>query len=178
MIEHALKMMASLIGNLRNAISVAVISSINDSGQAQTANVSTGTGVDRADVEVALPFGFSSLPPADGMLGILIAVGGDPSNLRLMPLCNPSARFGGLSVGESVLYAADSSRFHARVGSLEMWAPTIKVYGNLVVHGNITATGDITAGEGVSDISLLNHDHDYEAGPGPTAQTSPPVAGT
>jgi phage gp45-like len=168
-----------IIGGLRNATAEGVVSSLNDSGQAMTVNLSTGDGVNRADVEVASPWGFSSNPPADGMLTLVFAVGGDPSNLRAMHPHNPSARFGSLEVGEAAIYGADGSRVHIRNGSIEIWSANIEIYGNVSVNGKLTATGNITAGQGTGDqVDLRTHTHDYIPGTGAATPTSAPIAGT
>jgi phage gp45-like len=152
---------------------------LNDSGQAMTVNIATGQDVNRADVEVATPWGFGSSPPADGMLAVVFALGGDPSNLIALHPHNPSCRFGGLAVGEAVIYGADGSRVHVRNGSIEIWSTTVKVFGNVAVHGNITATGNITWGEGTAgQTDAAGHEHDYIPGTSGNAQTSPPIAGT
>jgi phage baseplate assembly protein V len=156
-----------IIGAQRNAVAYGVVSAVDDTGQVQTANVSTGTGVNRAEVEVLSQFGFSSVPPADGVVGLVVAIGGDPANLVVLPLANPSARFGGLLTGESVMYAADGSRVHIREGGIvDIWGGTqvnvhtknctitapngCLVNGDTTVEGNATTTGNLVAGTGAT----------------------------
>lgn len=174
-----LHMVKQAINGLRNLVGLGVISSLNDTGGAMTVNLATGSNVNRADVEVATPWGFSSSPPADGMITLVFSLGGDASNLMALHPGNPSARFGNLAVGESVLYGADGCRVHVRAGVVEIWAPTIKMFGNLVVEGHITATGNITAGEGGGEqVDLLGHQHDYLPGTGAATPTTAPISGT
>jgi phage baseplate assembly protein V len=156
-------LMRSIISGLRNALAIGVVTSVNDTGGAKTANVSTGTNANRADVEIMDAWGFSSIPPADGVIGLVVAVGGDPSNLRMLPLSNPSARFGELLTGESVLYGADGSRVHIRQGGIvDIWGGTeVNVHtkactvnapngctlnGNFTLNGNLAVTGTLTTG--------------------------------
>lgn len=141
----------AIVGNLRSLISYGVITAVDDSGAAQTVTVLTGDGVQRADVEVMQPFGLASAPPADGATTVVLAIGGDPSNLVALPLSNPSARFGGLGAGEAILYASDGTRVHVKPGGVvEVWgksvtinATNLTINGNVLVNGNLTATGDV-----------------------------------
>lgn len=129
---HALR---NAVGNLRGLLGYAVVNSVDDTGGAQTVNVSTGTGVDRADVEVLEAFGFSSVPPADGAVTVVLALGGDPGNLVAFQVANPWTRFGGKKPGEAVMYGLDGSRVHIRQGGIvEIWA------GAAVVVNTKTAT--------------------------------------
>lgn len=149
--EHLLN---SLTGNLRNLIAVGVVDSVNDAGAAQTVNVTTGDGVLRADVEVVLPFGFTSMPPLDGAICLVFEVGGDPGNLMALPIGNPSARMGALQPGEAALYGGDGSRLHIRQGGVvEIWGgasvtvntkeATINAPNGCTVNGSVTVNGDI-----------------------------------
>ncbi len=133
-----------IIGGLRNATAEGVVASLDDSGQAMTLTVSTGDGVDRAEVEVATPWGFNSSPPSDGMLTVLLALGGDPANMRALHPHNPACRFGALQVGEAVIYGADGCRVHIQAGLVKIVAPLVHVVGNLSVTGNLTVSGTIS----------------------------------
>lgn len=150
----------NIVGNIRGAVAYALVNAVNDAGAAQTVDVSTGSGVDRASVEVAQAFGFSSVPPSGGAVGVVIEIGGDPSNLIALPLGNPSARFAGLLPGEVVIYAADGSRVHIRQGgNIEVWAGNnllintkssvvnapegITINSNLQITGNLSLTGNL-----------------------------------
>lgn len=161
---HALR---QAIGNMRSLLALGVVSSVNDSGQAQTANLSTGTDVNRADVEVAWPFGFSSVPPADGAIGVVIQLGGDAGNLMVLPLGNPSARFGGLTAGEAVIYAGDGSRVKVKPGGVEIWGANITVNGTnvtvtgttITLDGNTTVNGNLTVNGNAAATGTLADSH-------------------
>lgn len=167
----------AIVGNLRGLISYAVVQSVDDTHGAQTVNVKTAGAGLRADIEVMQPFGFSSVPPADGATTAVLAIGGDPGNLLAFPLSNPSTRFGGLTAGEAVLYAADGTRVHVKPGGfVEVWGKevtvnattvTINALGdvtvnaNVVVNGNLTASGDVSDAHGTLD-RLRGHYNEHE----------------
>lgn len=149
--------------SIRNGIAGAIVTSVNDTGGAKTVNITTGSEVNRADVEVADPWGFSAVPPMDGTITVTLRYGDDPANIFALPLSNPSCRFGGLLTGESVLYGQDGSRVHIRQGGIvDIWGGTqvnlhtkgctinapegCTVNGNATVNGNVTVTGDFTGG--------------------------------
>lgn len=71
-----------------------LVLSIDDTGQVQTATVRTTDGAIYSGIEVYQPFGAASVPPGDGAIALLFAVGGDPANMVAL-LANPSIRFGG-----------------------------------------------------------------------------------
>jgi phage baseplate assembly protein V len=175
-------LLAQAISNLRAMVGIGVISSIDDTGQVQTVNLATGDGVTRADVEVASPFGFSSSAPPNGAICVVLAVGGDPSNLVALPPQNPWARFGGLLAGEAVIYGADGSRVHIRAGGVvEIWGGTsvtintkgctinapngCTINGNVTVDGNLTASGNIADSHGTLDRLRGHYDgHTHPSG--------------
>ena len=99
----------------RAGIQLGTVQSINDSGQAQTATVQTTAGGVYADVEVIQSYGAAGVPPADGCLALLLAIGGDPANLRAI-LFHPSFRFGGQASGEFTLYGPGGARIAFRAG--------------------------------------------------------------
>jgi phage gp45-like len=179
-------MLAGMLGNIRNAIGFGIVASVDDTGQAQTANVKTADGAGRADVEVVEPFGFSSVPPPDGIIATVIEIGGDPGNLVLLPLGNAWARFGAKSAGETVVYGADGSRVHIRVGGIvDIWGGaqvnihsknvTINAPLGCAVIGNVEITGDLTVSGNVSDAhgSLDRLRGHYNAHGHPPSSTPP-----
>ncbi len=187
MIGHFLR---DLWGGLRGAVAYGVVTSVDDTGGAQTANVTTGTGVNRANVEVAQAFGFSSVPPADGAVGVLFEIGGDPGNLLVMPLGNPSTRFGNLAPGEAVMYAADGTRVHLRQGgAVEIWGGTsvtvntktctinapngCAINGNVTITGNLTTTGDVADSHGTLDRLRGHYNGHTHPGGGTTSEPDP-----
>lgn len=128
-----------VIRDVRGMITLGVVMAVDDTGQAQTVSVKTAAGAIRAGVEVLMPFGLSTLPPLDGAICLLFAVGADPANLRALPIGNPSARYGAQNTGESTLYAQDGTRVSARQGgALELWG------GNTIAATTKTATVNAT----------------------------------
>lgn len=179
----------AIVGNLRSLVSYALVDAIDDTGGAQMATLRTGTGVSRAEVEVMQPFGFSSVPPADGATTVVLAIGGDPGNLAALMVANPSTRFGGLQAGEAVLYAADGSRVHIRQGGvIEVWGKSVTVNattaiinapggvtinGNVQINGGLTATGDVADGHGSLDRLRGHYDAHQHTNNGASPPTVP-----
>ena len=136
----------------------AVVQGIADAGEVQTIVVETHDGVVRSDVEVLAPFGISSVPP-EGAIAVLLALGGDQGDMVALPLPCPSARFGGLAAGETVVHDAAGNRLHFRNGGLvEVHASTsmaVKVGGTelLVEASGVTITGDLVVTGQVSDAN-------------------------
>ncbi len=172
-----LKHLMSIVGNLRSAFNYAVVQNVDDTGGAQMLTVKTGDGLQRAQVEVMQPFGFNSVPPADGAVTVVMALGGDPGNMVALQAANAWTRFGNLAAGEAVFYAADGSRVHIRQGGLmEVWckqlvanvttavinAPGgVTINGDVQVNGSLTATGDVSDGHGSLD-RLRGHYNAHE----------------
>lgn len=172
-----LKHLMSIVGNLRSALNYAVVQNVDDTGGAQMLTVKTGDGVQRAQVEVMQPFGFGSVPPADGAVTVVMALGADPANLVALQAANAWVRFGNLAPGEAALYAADGSRVHIRQGgAIEVWGKTVTVNATTViinatggvtinadvhVEGNLTATGNVSDGHGSLD-RLRGHYNAHE----------------
>jgi len=152
--------------DLRNLIRMGIVQAVDDSGQAQSALVQTNDGATHAAVEVQQGFGFASRPPGDGALAIVLAIGGDPGQLVVLPLANPSSRFGDLLPGEAVLYGSDGTRVHIRQGgTVEVHAATQVIVNapSVVVQGltgaadaKVTVRGDLVV---TGDISDRNGDH-------------------
>ena len=109
---------------IRGVVSRAVVRGTSDSGETQTANVTTHANVHRNGIEIVQPFGLASRPRAGGLM-VVLAVGGDQGDLVGLPVSVPADRFGGLDEGETAIYAADGSRVHIRAdGSIEVLAQT------------------------------------------------------
>lgn len=98
---------------VRGLVSRGVVRSTSDSGQTQSATVTTHRHVDRSDVEIMQPFGFSS-NPGKGAGIILLSVGGDQGDLIGLPMANRSQRLGNLKPGEAAMYGADGTRVHVK----------------------------------------------------------------
>lgn len=164
-------MTREIVEDARGGATEGVVVAVNDTGQVQTVDVQTPGGL-YAGVEVWQPFGHASSPPPNGAVAILIAIGGDPANLRAF-IKAPQRRFGNLVRGESALYGSDGSRVHVRQGG------TIEVIGAAaarMVVGSATlelAAGvvTITNADVIADgISLKNHTHST-----PSGESGPPT---
>jgi phage gp45-like len=108
-----------IVHAFRGIVSRGVVKSTNDKGGTQTASVTTHRHVDRTDVEIAQPFGFSSRSPSGGLM-ITLAVGGDQGDLVGLPIAAPGSRLGNLSEGESAQHNAKGDRVHIKAdGSIE-----------------------------------------------------------
>jgi phage baseplate assembly protein V len=163
-------MIDEIFGTLRGLANIGVVQSANDTGEVQTVTVITADGALRADVEVMQMYGFASLAPANGAICLLIAVGGDPANLRALPVATPAARFGGMAPGDTCVYAQDGSRIHIKQGGvIEIWAGA-----SLTINAaEVTMTGTLNV---VTDVvisggSYIRHTHaDAQGG-----ETGPPT---
>jgi phage baseplate assembly protein V len=183
------------VRDTRGMISMGIVQSVDDTGQAQTVTVQTHDGAIRADVEVVLPFGLSSVPPLDGALCLVFAIGADPANLRALPIANPSSRYGAQLAGESTLYAADGTRVSARqAGQLELFGgnsitaktktltmtattsatitvPQLTINAAVTINGNVATVGTLT-NNGVDVGSTHEHTGVQSGGD----DTGPPVS--
>lgn len=116
-----------IVHAFRGIVSRAVVRSTNDKGGSQTASVTTHRHVDRTDVEVAQPFGFSSRPPAGGVM-IVLAIGGDQGDLAGLPVAAPGSRLGNLAEGEAAMHNLKGDRIHVKAdGTIEVQS-TRKVF--------------------------------------------------
>lgn len=105
---------------IRGLAARAQVTAANDDGQTQTVNAKIYEGVERSDIEVVQPFGFSSRAPTGG-LGIVVAIGGDQGDLVMFPVSDPASRLGGLEDGETVLYNSRGDRVHLKEdGTIEI----------------------------------------------------------
>lgn len=103
----------------RGLISRSVVRSSNDNGGSQTATVEVHRHVERTDVEIVQPFGFTSRGPAGSEM-IVLAVGGDQGDLAGLPTSAPGNRLGGLEEGEAAMHNLKGDRVHAKKdGSIE-----------------------------------------------------------
>lgn len=141
---------------LRGLIVRAEVRGVADAGETQAIVAETHEGIVRSGVEVLSPFGLASVPPAGGIT-LLLAVGGDQGDMVALPLACPSARFGGLAAGETVLHDAAGNRLHFRNGGLvELHAAasiSVKAGGTemVVAEDGVTITGDLTVTGQISD---------------------------
>jgi phage baseplate assembly protein V len=141
--------------NHRTAATRGIVLAVDDTGCAQTVDAMTHDGVTRGAVEVHQPFGVTSVPPANGGVVVLIANGGDPSDLVALPAGVPLCRLGGLQPGETAIYAVDGTRVHIRQGGIVdvqaaaqvlITAPscTITCTGGITLAADVTITGSLT----------------------------------
>ncbi len=167
-------MIDEIFGALRGLANIGVVQSSDDSGEVQTVTVLTADGATRADVEVMQIYGFASLAPENGSICLLLAVGGDPANLRALPVATPAARFGGMSNGDACMYVQDGSRIHIKqAGVIEIWAGSSMTINaaEVSISGALSVKGDVVAGSGSNNTSLLKHTHSDPQG----ENTGPPT---
>ncbi len=118
-----------------------LVVAVNDEGCVQTMDVKTHDGVVRQGAEVHQFWGFSANPPANGAVVVMIANGGDPSDMIALPAAVAFARLGGLQPGETAIYGVDGTRVHIKIGGIvEILAATQVLVNAPAV--NITAPGD------------------------------------
>ncbi len=166
---------------LRGLVVRAVVRGTGDAGEMQTVEAETHDGILRSGVEVLQPFGVASRPPADGAIGVLLAVGGDQGDMVALPLACPSARFGDLAAGETVVHDAAGNRLHFRAGGLvEVAASTsLKVtvggtellvdVAGVTITGNLVVTGQVSDANGsMQEMRDRYNGHVHGATPGPT----------
>ncbi|GLK85680.1 phage baseplate assembly protein domain-containing protein [Ancylobacter defluvii] len=112
-----------LARQLRGVIARGVIRRSADTGESQTVDVQAWAGHSRTDVEVLQLFGVSSRPPKNGVV-ILLAIGGDQSDLVALPAGSPGNRLGNLAEGEAALYAILGNRVHCKAdGTVHVISP-------------------------------------------------------
>jgi phage gp45-like len=169
---------------LRGLVVRAEVRGTGDAGEVQTVEAETHEGVLRSGIEVLQPFGVVSRPPTAGAIAVLLAVGGDQGDMVALPLACPSARYGDLAPGETVVHDAAGNRLHFRNGGLVEVAAstslTVTVGGTelLVNAAGVTITGNLVVTGQVSDANgsmqemrdrYNAHGHpDAAAPPGPT----------
>lgn len=155
-------------GKLRGAIRRVVIRNVNDAGATQTAAAQIGENIWHDSVEILQPYGVASSVPEDGAVGIALAIGADEGDLALLPLSNPSARFGGLAAGDVALYNNGGDYIMLRAGgtleiaiggmaTLELPAgvkintPLAHFTGDVQIDGAIKSAGGIRSDGDVAD---------------------------
>ena len=139
----------------RTMIRRVVIKNFDDSGQTQTATIESAENIIHDHVEILQPYGFATLPPADGAIGIALSVGGDEGDPVVLPVANPANRMGRLDPGDAALYNAGGDQVILRAnGTLEIKmggaatleipdGVTIKTTKLLVDAEMLECTGDI-----------------------------------
>ena len=153
-----------LVQQLRGLLARAVVSSVDDTQDVQTANLTTHDDVDRTAVTVHQPYGHASLPP-DQPLTIVLSIGGDQGHQVALQLASSTYRYGKLSPGESVVYTHEGTRLHLKVGgNADLVAATLlKIMANLVTitaPGGITIAGPVTFASPVTfqDVATFERD--------------------
>ena len=149
--------------NIRGLVSRAVVRKTDDTGEMQTADVTTHASVDRDGVEIAQPFGIASRPRSGGLM-VVLAVGGDQGDLVALPIGLPEDRLGGLEEGETAIYAADGSRVHIKAdGSIDVKAQTavrVDVAGTTIE----VTDGEITSKAGGTTLTQSASGFAFEGG--------------
>lgn len=162
-------MLDEIYGAIRGLNGLGLVTAVDDTGPAQTLTVHCADGVVRDQVEVMQWFGFASMPPTEGAICMVFAVGGDPANLRALPVACPSARMGNLAAGDSAVYAQDGTRVHVKTGGdVEIWAKTCTLHApdGGILDGDFTVTGTLAVDQDVTigTLSVKNHIHDDPQG--------------
>lgn len=172
---------------IRTQVLKGTVQSIDDAGQVQVVTVKLDDLGSR-DIEMAQPYGEAGVPPVDGALAFVAAIGGDPAHLAIVALMNPSYRFGALQSGEKVVYDASGQRLHFRQGgvteihaggTLAVFAPTVTIQApgadaQVTIDGNLTVTGDISDQNGAhGTLNTLRSDYNEHthAEPGTSGPT-------
>lgn len=137
-----------------------IVRAVDDTGVTQRVDAEVGDNQVRPGVHVHQPFGFASVPPAEGGgVVVVIANGGDPSDLVALPAEVPAARLGGLQPGSVAIYTVDGSRVlihpdgtidvHSSQ-AVNVQAPrvtitgTVTIAGDVQLQGSLHVTGDVT----------------------------------
>jgi phage gp45-like len=164
---------------VRGLVRRAVLKNVKDDGQTQTASVEVSDGVWRDDIEILQPYGFASHVPEDGALAVVLAVGGDEGDLIVLPVANPSKRFGKLSEGEVGLYNQFGDRIVIGAGGKIEIAAGASV--EITVNGvtwTLTATGENTEGGKVTHNGIDHGDtHTHDDVVRGSEKTGKPTAG-
>jgi phage baseplate assembly protein V len=174
MIEH------EDIHNHRVLVTRGVVGTILDNGLVQTADVTTHDGVTRGAVEVFHMFGVTSVAPANGSTIVLLANGGDESDMIGLPVACAWARLGGLLAGETAIYGVDGTRIHIKQGGIvqvlaaaavDITAPTctITCSGGITLAANVTITGNLAVDGNASIGGALSVTGNISAGGNITA---------
>jgi phage baseplate assembly protein V len=152
---------------LRGMIRRVTMKNVKDDGQTQTASIEVADGVWRDDIEVNQPYGFAS-NVGDGALGIALALGGDQSDIVLIPIANPSKRMGKLAPGEVGMYNEHGDKFVMGAGGnldiktgaqitittdagVTMTCQVLAITGNVEITGDVQLSGNLVAGGTVTD---------------------------
>ena len=157
----------------RATIRRGVVIAVNDTGPAQRVTVRSSAGAVYSDIEVIQPFGSANVPPVNGAIAVLLAIGGDPANMVAL-LSNPNRRMGAMAPGEQVIYGPGGSRVAVRRGGLveilaatrvsivarnvtitataavTLTAPVVEITGNLTVGTGATGVFTSTSGQTVT----------------------------
>ena len=105
------RMMAPLARRLRLMVARAVVTSINDAGGMQSAQVKLLDGEVRDGVELLLQYGLSSNTPGKRE-GLYFSVGGDRDHGVMINVASRQFRFKALRPGEVVLYDDLGQKVH------------------------------------------------------------------
>ena len=147
--------------NHRTGATRAIVTACDDTGLVQIVDAQSHDGVTRSGVEVLQVFGLASVVPGNGATVVLIANGGDPSDMIALMAANNWARLGGLQPGETAIYGVDGSRIHIKIGghveilaaaSVDITAPdcTVTCSGSITLAGDVHVTGTLSVGGATS----------------------------
>jgi phage gp45-like len=140
--------MDELLHSLRGLIQHGVLHRVDDSGDAQRADVETAEGVVRGGVQVLQPPGLACNPGTDGVRALVLAVGGD-QGIPVIIVSAAAVGMGNLGPLEAMLYALDGSvRVHCKPGGeLHIVASTKVTVEAPEIEATATTKATVTAPE-------------------------------
>ena len=152
---------------VRGATVRGVVGSVDDSGDVQTATVTTADGVTRSQVEVHQPYGLASVPPDAQPLTVVMSIGADQGHQVAMQLWS-AYRWGNLLPGEVALWHWGGSGVHLKAGgNIDLLAAallqiaaqgiTITAAGGITITGPVEFKSAVTFDQAVtfhSDVSI------------------------
>jgi phage gp45-like len=150
--------------DLRSTLLRGVVKAVNDGGPLQTIDVEIHDGDVRSSVEVAMPYGMVSVPPA-GAIVLLGAVGADPADLMAIAVLHPGARAGGATGstcgwadagGNRMVILPDGTVEIASATSitLTVGGTVLSITGaGVTITGSLTVTGPIHGTADVADVA-------------------------
>lgn len=151
-------------------VSRIVVSSINDTGNIQLAQLKAFAGEVLDNAERFSEFGFSSNPPV-GSEGVVVSVGGNREHPIIIATNHRSSRQKNLAPGETIIFTQDGTKIHLKMGGFidietatkvtvtvpdAEFSGNVLIKGNLVVEGTTTSQGDIFGQSNATITGLLS----------------------
>lgn len=157
MIETIRKLMAPLNVRIVNMLARAVVSTIDDSQQAQLLKLAILDGETRDEIERLQNYGFTSHPKS-GAEAFVAFVGGRRDHGVALVVEDRRYRIVNLESGEVAVYDHTGSKILLRQnGNIELTPSSgvVSLTGDLNVSGTVTGSTDVVGG----GKSLKNHTH-------------------